>query len=106
MPARRLLINGVDQIDPRHTRAWRALRDQVVSDEPTCQLRLPGCTGTSTTAAHIRSVVDHPELALERTNVRGSCKSCNESSGTLSPESLVLGGADDQARPALDIFRR
>lgn len=106
MPARRVVINGREQIDPRHTRAWRTLRDQVVTEEPTCRLRLPGCTGVTTTAAHLLAVTAHPELALERTNVRGSCTPCNENSGTLPPEALVLGGADDVERPALAIFRR
>lgn len=107
MPARRVVINGRDQIDPRHTRAWRKLRDEVVAQEPTCRLRFRGiCTGTSATAAHIQPVTTHPELALERTNLVGSCTECNEASGTLPRESLVTGTADDVARPALAVFRR
>jgi hypothetical protein len=107
MPARRVTINGHDQIDPRHTRAWRKLRDQVVTEEPTCRLRLRGvCTGVSTTAAHIQSVTGRPDLALERSNLRGSCTECNEASGTLPNDALVLGGADDVEAPALAIFRR
>jgi 5-methylcytosine-specific restriction endonuclease McrA len=106
MPARRVTINGRDQIDPRHTRAWRKLRDQVVEQEPTCQLRFRGiCTSTSTTAAHVKPVTTHPELALERTNLVGACTACNEASGTLPRESLVTGTADDVDRPALAVFR-
>lgn len=104
IPARRVTINGVEQIDPRHTRAWRRLRDQVVNEEPTCRLRFAGiCTTISTTAAHIKPVSTHPELALERTNVEGSCTECNEASNTLPREALVTG---EQRSPALAIFDR
>jgi 5-methylcytosine-specific restriction endonuclease McrA len=104
MPARRVVIDGVEQIDPRHTRAWRRLRDQVVSEEPTCRLRFPAiCTLVSTTAAHIRPVITHPELALVRSNVEGACTPCNEASGTLPRGSLVIGEPESAA---LSIFRR
>lgn len=104
MPARRLLINGVEQIDPRHTRAWRKLRDQVVDDEPTCRLRFPGiCTITSTTADHIKPVSTHPELALVRSNCRGACGPCNEARRAVPDEALVVGGGTSEA---LSIFRR
>lgn len=107
MPARRVTINGVDRIDPRHTRAWRKLRDQVVAEEPTCRLGFPGiCTRVSTTAAHIEPVTARPDLALERTNVVGSCTECNQASGTLPRSSLRLGQADDVERPALAVFHR
>ncbi|GAA1790411.1 hypothetical protein GCM10009795_040130 [Nocardioides hankookensis] len=63
--------------DPRGTRAWRVLRDQVVDEEPTCRLRLIVCTGDSETADHIVRVVDDVTLAMERSNLRGSCNACN-----------------------------
>lgn len=104
MATRRVVVDGVEQIDPRHTRAWRKLRDQVVAEEPTCRLKFPGiCTVASTTAAHIKSVTSHPDLALVRSNVEGACTACNEASGTLPRESLVIGG---QRSPALDVFKR
>ena len=65
--------------DPRKTRAWRKLRDRVVAEEPVCQLGLPGCTGASTTADHIVTVRDRPDLALVRSNLRGACQHCNKS---------------------------
>ena len=103
MPARRLVIDGVEQIDPRHTRAWRRLRDQVVSEEPTCQLRFTGiCTVVSTTADHIVPVTAAPELALERSNCRGACGPCNDARRNLPDAALRLG--DDQERPALNVF--
>lgn len=64
--------------DPRNTRAWRKLRDQVVDEEPTCRLRFPGvCTSQSETADHIIPVVEAPDLAMDRDNLRGSCHACN-----------------------------
>lgn len=68
--------------DPRGTRAWRKLRAQVIAEEPWCQLRLPGiCTGVSTTADHIIEVDRCPDLAMERSNLRGACAPCNYASG-------------------------
>jgi 5-methylcytosine-specific restriction endonuclease McrA len=76
--ARRLIIGGVAQIDPRHTRAWRRLRDQVVAEEPICALQFfPICTGWSETADHIIAVVDRPDLVMARANLRGACHRCN-----------------------------
>ena len=63
--------------DPRATRAWRKLRDQVVREEPLCWLRLPGCTTFSKTADHVLTVKQRPDLAMVRANLRGACHSCN-----------------------------
>lgn len=82
--SRRVVINGIEQIDPRETRAWRKLRDQVVAEEPSCQLRLPGCLGSSQTADHIVPVVQRPDLALVRSNLRGACHPCNMARGTAA----------------------
>lgn len=103
MPAQRMLINGVMRIDPRHTRAWRRLRDQVVREEPTCRLRFPGiCTTVSKTADHIIPVAERPELALVRSNCRGTCVPCNKARSSVPDEALILGGES----PALSIFRK
>jgi 5-methylcytosine-specific restriction endonuclease McrA len=75
--SRRLIINGREQIDPRETRAWRRLRDQVVIEEPICRLQLDCCTGWSQTADHIVPVIERPDLALVRDNLRGACHPCN-----------------------------
>ena len=77
MASRRVVINGREQIDPRQTRAWTRLRDQVVREEPTCWLQLPVCTGLSQTADHLAPVSERPELALVRSNLRGICHRCN-----------------------------
>lgn len=91
--------------DPRDTRAWRKLRDQVVAEEPACRLRLPGvCTGRSTTADHILTYRDRPDLALNRANLRGACDECNRTRGSM-PDHLLP--AQQAPRPrALDIFLR
>jgi len=103
MPTRYVTIAGRQVIDPRSTRAWRTLRDQVIREEPTCRLRFPGiCTTLSATADHITPVTTRPELALVRTNCRGACRPCNEARRTVPNESLVLGG---QQSEALAIFR-
>ena len=77
MGTRRVVINGRVQIDPRSTWAWRRLRDQVVREEPRCWLRLDVCTGASQTADHLVPVIQRPDLALERRNLRGACHACN-----------------------------
>lgn len=97
------MVDGVERIDPRHTRAWRRLRDQVVAEEPTCRLKFAGiCTLVSTTADHIKPVTTHPELALSRSNLRGACGPCNEARRNVPDESLNLSGRS----AALSIFRR
>jgi 5-methylcytosine-specific restriction endonuclease McrA len=102
MPTRYVTINGRKVIDPRSTWAWRKLRDRVVREEPTCRLRFPGvCTTVSTTADHIKPVVSHPELALERGNLRGACAPCNDARRNTPDEVLIKGG---QPSKALGIF--
>jgi 5-methylcytosine-specific restriction endonuclease McrA len=65
-------------LDKRGTRAWRALVAQVVAEEPTCWLRLPGiCTTWSQTADHVVTVKERPDLCMVRANLRGACRACN-----------------------------
>lgn len=98
---RTITVDGVEWSDPRNTRAWRRLRDLVVIEEPTCRLRFPGiCTTVSTTADHIIPVTVRPDLALERTNCRGTCRPCNEARRTVPDEALRL----DERPAALSIF--
>ena len=61
----------------RMQRRWRELAAQVRREEPVCWLRLPGCTGVSTTANHIIPAAVRPELAHTRSNLRGACRNCN-----------------------------
>ena len=91
-------------VDPRRTRAWRKLRDQVVAEEPECRLRIAGvCTGASTTADHIESYASRPDLAMARSNLRGSCEPCNWHRGNRTDAQVSIGTA--QRARALDIFR-
>lgn len=64
--------------DSRQTRAWRKLRDQVVREEPLCWLQFPGiCTHVSTTADHVLTYTERPDLGMSRGNLRGACGPCN-----------------------------
>lgn len=104
MVTRTFEYDGRTYTDPRNSRAWRRLRDQVVAEEPECQLALPGCTRLSTTADHIQEVSKRPDLAMDRNNHRGSCGPCNELRNRQGdPLEAVRAAA---ARPrALDIFK-
>ncbi len=51
-----------DWPDPRNTRAWRALRDRVVAEEPTCQLRIAGVQGPA--VEDEEGFADHRRRAL------------------------------------------
>ena len=102
MPTRYVTIAGRRVIDPRNTRAWRALVAIVVREEPTCWLRLEGCTIVSTTGDHVIPVTERPDLALVRANVHGACGSCNYKRGNLAVTDLA---PTDAVRPAaLSIF--
>lgn len=103
MPRRVYRYAGRDWPDPRNTRAWRTLRDQVVAEEPTCQLRVVGvCTIVSTTADHIVPVIHRPDLAMDRANLRGACRPCNEARRNLPDGTLVTDR--DSPPPALELF--
>lgn len=47
----------------------------VISEEPDCQLRLPGCTGTSQTANH--KTPRSQGGTDTRDNLEGACHHCN-----------------------------
>jgi 5-methylcytosine-specific restriction endonuclease McrA len=57
--------------------AWRQMRARVIREEPTCQLRFPGCTWRSAQVDHIVSANDRPDLFLVRSNLRGVCRQCH-----------------------------
>jgi 5-methylcytosine-specific restriction enzyme A len=58
---------------------YRRNRAIVIQREPTCHWRLPGCTGRSTQADHLRPVSQGGSNNLD--NLVGSCRSCNEARG-------------------------
>lgn len=60
-------------------RRWRELRAQVLREEPICCV--PGCGRVSTQVDHVLPLKLRPDLALERTNLRGICASHNASKG-------------------------
>jgi 5-methylcytosine-specific restriction endonuclease McrA len=76
----------------RSGRPWRRLREQVLREEPWCTLcgRRP-----STQVDHILPLSQYPELAHERTNLRGSCARCNARRGAA----MTNGRAQPKAPP-------
>jgi 5-methylcytosine-specific restriction endonuclease McrA len=95
---------GRDWPDPRNSRAWRKLRDQVVRDEPICWLRFPGiCTTISNTADHIIPFTQRPDLAMDRSNLHGACHPCNTARRNTPVEALNV---NPQQAPALDFFKK
>jgi 5-methylcytosine-specific restriction endonuclease McrA len=64
-----------------HTQRYRALRERVLREEPTCRLRLPGCTIVSDSLDHVIPRSLRPDLTLVRSNCRGSCRNCNSTRG-------------------------
>lgn len=64
-----------------------------------CRLRLPDiCSRISTTADHVVSVRERPDLALVRSNVRGACSPCNRARGSLPDSVLALEPPSDALR--------
>jgi phage terminase large subunit-like protein len=76
MPTRRPSTWPTGKVDPAYRGAWPKLRAQVLREEPTCQLRLPGCTITSTDCDHI--IPKDAGGTNERSNLRGLCRSCHK----------------------------
>ena len=89
-------------MDPRKTYEWQQLAKRVCREEPTCWLQLPGCTLVSTTGDHLIPIDERPDLALERSNVRGACWSCNHKRSNMPIEALNLRG--HHPPPALGVF--
>jgi 5-methylcytosine-specific restriction endonuclease McrA len=88
-----------------HHRQWRKLRDRVVREEPNCWLRLDGCTRVTTTADHVVPQSQRPDLTMVRSNLRGSCASCNMRRGNKTIAQLRAGGERATAPPpALRFF--
>jgi 5-methylcytosine-specific restriction endonuclease McrA len=58
---------------------WRALRAQVLREEPWCYI--DGCGRLSTQVNHILPLKYYPDLALDRSNLAGICASCNARKG-------------------------
>ena len=59
---------------------WRQLAKLILErDYHRCQIRYPGrCTGTATVVDKISPASRRPGLALDQTNLRAACKSCND----------------------------
>jgi 5-methylcytosine-specific restriction endonuclease McrA len=58
--------------------AWRKLRAEVLRDYPLCEkCREDGIYVPAVDVDHIKPRKKRPDLALERSNLRGLCKSCH-----------------------------
>lgn len=94
---------------PRGTeQQWRKLRAQVLKEEPTCRIRLPGCTHTATTADHIIPASQRPDLYLVRSNIRGACSQCNSRLGgaiTLQRKQAHQAAIQTQITEAINELR-
>ena len=67
----------------RSGRPWRELRLRVLAEEPYCAIRGPKCRGLSTQVDHVVPLSVAPELAHERSNLRGACAPCNARGGAV-----------------------
>jgi 5-methylcytosine-specific restriction enzyme A len=58
--------------------AWRAMRRQVLLDEPLCRECFDrGLVAIAVEVHHIRSVRSRPDLRLSRNNLAPLCRSCH-----------------------------
>jgi 5-methylcytosine-specific restriction protein A len=56
------------------TKRWKNLREQLLSEQPVCQQ----CGAAQPSEVdHIEPLVDHPELAFERSNLQMLCRTCH-----------------------------
>ena len=82
--------------------AWRILRARVLAEEPYCYR----CGADATEVDHVIPLSVRPDLAHERSNLRGACKSCNASKGARldgAPiPTRVLNGFNLNAIPESD----
>ena len=79
------------QLMPRNgsTSAWRRLRAQVLAEEPSCWLQLPGCTHIADEVDHVIPYSQAPDLDMVRSNLRGVCRSCNRKRGNASARDVA-----------------
>ena len=55
------------------------MREQVLREQPLCQICGPTCTLISTTVDHVLPLRDYPQLRYVRANLRGSCAAVHDS---------------------------
>lgn len=83
---------------PSSSTERQRIRLAVLARDPLCQLRLPGCTGTSEVADHVIAAADGGAYTLE--NLRGACDHCNSVRGGQQTSALQHGPADRQSVPS------
>ena len=68
--------------------------------QPTCQLRLEGCTLVATHVDHVIPRSLRPDLTMVRANLRGSCRSCNLKRGNKIQLTTTATPMRSDLRPA------
>jgi 5-methylcytosine-specific restriction endonuclease McrA len=72
--------------DPRDSRAWRALRKEILArDGYICTY----CGQIADTVDHVLSIKAHPDLAMSPDNLRSACRRCNSRKGSRSEASFL-----------------
>lgn len=72
---------------------------------PACWLQLPGCTEVATTADHLLTRQDRPELMYVIENGRPACLSCNSRrQGTPIHRLHLIGGRESATIDASSFF--
>jgi 5-methylcytosine-specific restriction endonuclease McrA len=77
------------------SRPWRRFRAQVLTEQPVCAE--PSCRAPALDVAHVIPRRERPDLALERTNVRGLCHR-HHASETARRESWHTHDVDPRRR--------
>jgi 5-methylcytosine-specific restriction endonuclease McrA len=68
----------------------------VLARDPLCRLRLPGCTGRSTTVDHVISVARGGGNSVD--NLVGACAHCNQTRGGAEGRATVKRRAAERRR--------
>jgi 5-methylcytosine-specific restriction protein A len=66
------------------SKRWRSLRRMKLDADPFCEMKdlcvmRTGHAAPASVVDHIKSVVEHPELAYDFDNLRSCCKPCHDS---------------------------
>jgi 5-methylcytosine-specific restriction enzyme A len=75
---------------------YKTNRAIAIKREPFCHWRLPGCTGRSTQADHLRPVSQGGDNSLA--NLVGSCQHCNEARGRATGNQIANANRERSRR--------
>jgi 5-methylcytosine-specific restriction enzyme A len=79
----------LDRVGAEHrtiysSKRWRSLRRMKLDADPFCEMKdlcvmRTGHAAPASVVDHIKSVIEHPELAYDFDNLRSCCKPCHDS---------------------------